>query len=172
MTATIQSTSISGEAGSVVRVPVWRGDRAQGAVVAAGIALAATILGIAIGQVWGMAIGIPAATISGWALAPRVRTDRSPLGAVVSMAALTIALADAMVVIGIGVATIIAGSVPFGEVGLLELIARAVFFGAMSWLFGMIFVGIVSLLVTIPCAALWALGVRHLARHMAIASCG
>jgi hypothetical protein len=162
---TIQSASVTRGLHKPILVPATRGRRADGAIVAAGVALVATILAIAIGQVWGMALGIPAATLSGWLLAPRIRTDRRPFGTILSMAALTIAIADAMVVLGFGVASVVGGSVPFGDVGVLELVASAAVFAVVTWLLGMILVGIISLFVTVPCAAVWALLVRKLARQ-------
>lgn len=160
MTTTIQSASVASDAAVPILVPAMHGRRAPGAIVAAGIAVAGTIIGVAIGQEWGVALGIPAAAVSGWLLAPRIRTDRSPIGVILAMAALTIAIADAMVVIGLGVASAIAGGGPFGELAVLELIGGAIVF----WLLGLIIVGILSLTVTIPCAAVWALVVRRLAR--------
>jgi hypothetical protein len=165
VTVTIQSASVTRELDNLILVPVTRGSRADGAIVAAGVALGVTILAIAIGQVWGMALGIPAATVSGWLLAPRIRSDRRPFGTILSMAALTISIADAMVVIGFGVASVVGGSVPFGDVGVLELLASAAVFAVVTWLLGMILVGILSLFVTIPCATVWALIVRKLARQ-------
>ena len=162
---TIQSASVTRGLDDLILVPVTRGSRADGAIVAAGVALGATILAIAIGQVWGMALGIPAACVSGWLLAPRIRSDRRPLGTIFSMAALTISIADAMVVTGFGVASVVGGSVPFGDVGVLELLASAVVFAVVTWLLGMILVGILSLFVTIPCATVWALIVRKMARQ-------
>jgi hypothetical protein len=165
MATTIQSAFVAGEAAPIVPA-VRRGGRAQGAIVAAAVAIAATILGIVIGQVWGMALGIPAATVSGWWLAPRIRTDRAPIGVMFSMAALTIALADAMAVLGLFVGATIAGTGPaggtgqFGELALLQLIGGAILF----WLLGLILVGILSLLVVVPCAAAWAYIVRKLAQ--------
>jgi hypothetical protein len=164
MNTTIWSASVDREptGESPAGVPVLRASRILGAGVAAVIAVAAALIAAGLNGGWLFALGIPAATVSGWALGPSVRNVAWPLGATMGMAALTVALADA-----IAVATIISSGGGYATDGVDPISATAFIpvASAVIWLFGFIVVGLPALAITIPCAAIWSLVVRSLIRR-------
>lgn len=159
------------QSASVVRDPVeaspagiarLRASRVLGAAVAAAVAVAATLIAAGMSGGWFIALGIPAATFSGWLLGPTVRNVGWPLTATIWMATLTVALADA-----IAVATVISSGGGYATEGVEPLSAMAFVLvaSAVIWLFGFTIVGLLSLVLTIPCAVVWALLVRSLIRR-------
>ena len=147
------STIISADVTDHVRaedVPIMAGSRPLGAAVAAGIAVIAAFLGYAIGQTEFLGLGIPAAAISGWLLSPGIRSQGSIAGPAVGMAIISIAIADALLVLG-SVSSSAAGS-------------EAIVGAFALWAIGLVVVGIPMLIATAPCAIAWAVIVRKLTR--------
>lgn len=125
-----------------------------GAVVAGAVALVAALLGAPF-----LALGIPAATVSGWWLGPGIRPTEGIAGAALKMATSTVILADAMLMAGWAVGSL-ARMDPLGGTSITNMIAGSVFL----FVAGLFIVGIPMLLVTIPCGLVWAALVRRAAR--------
>jgi hypothetical protein len=123
---------------------VRRGSRLPGAVVA--LAIAASVA-IVTWPVFGsfFAFGIPAATMLGWWLGPAVRSDEPIDGPVIVMALLSIPLAEAIWIVATPSAT--------------TSVTAVLFVG----IYGLMYIGIPMLFVTVPCAIAWAKVVRRLA---------
>jgi hypothetical protein len=122
-----------------------RGSRLWGALIA--LAIAASVA-IVTSPLFGsfFAIGIPAATVLGALLGPSVRTGEPVDGPVIAMATLTIPLAEVVFVLSTPSATMSVASVLFVVT------------------YGLMYVGIPMLIVTVPCAIAWAMAVRSLSR--------
>jgi len=137
-----------------------------GAVVAGGVAVLVTVAGILIDisppvgvvDFPFLGIGIPAAALIGALVGPSIRARGGVGSAVLAMATLTIAVADAFLVLGIWIAALFSGS---SGSDFLAAIAGAV----ALWLIGLIVVGVPMLLVTTPCAFVWAWILRELTRR-------
>lgn len=144
-------------------VRVVHAGRIVGGSVAAVVAIAATLIAATLNGGWFLALGIPAASVTGWYLGPGVRGDGWPLRPTIAMATLTIGLADAFAV----VATMLRwdGGYAAQGVDLISATAFILFTSVVTWLLGLIVVGLLSLAVTIPCAVVWALIVRSLIRR-------
>lgn len=125
-----------------------------GVVVAGAAALVAALLGAPF-----LALGIPAATVSGWWLGPGIRPTETIAGSALKMAAATVILADAMLMAGSAVVNLVHMD-PFGGTSITNLISGSVF----MFVAGLFIVGIPMLLVTIPCGLVWAALVRRAAR--------
>jgi hypothetical protein len=126
------------------------GGRWTGAAVAASVAFIAALVGLGVGAPF-LLIGIPAATIAGWRLGPKVRPAGGVAGMTVAMAVVTIASADALFVIAAVAST---------DTGLLNGIVPAM----LWWAAGFVVVGIPMMTVVVPCALVWAVVVQRLAR--------
>jgi hypothetical protein len=124
--------------------------------IAFSIAFAAGLIGLGFGTPV-LLIGIPAATVAGWFLGPKVSPSGGLAGVAVGMAILTIAIADALVV----VPTMVASSASSSYGGSDPL--SAVTSGLALWGIGLVFVGIPMLIPTVPCGFVWAMLVRRLA---------
>ena len=124
---------------------VRRGSRLFGALVAMVIAASVAIVTSPLFESF-LSIGIPGATLLGWLLGPSVRTDESIDGPVMTMAILTIPLALVVFIATSASATSSVTSVLFVA------------------LYGLLYIGIPMLFVTVPCAIAWAKVVRRLAR--------
>jgi hypothetical protein len=132
------------------------GSQWTGAAVAASVAFVAGLVGLGFGAPL-LLIGIAAVTIAGWRLGPKVRPAGGVAGMTVAMAVVTIASADALFVIPAVAST---------GTDLLTGIAAAM----LWWAVGFVVVGIPMMTVVVPCALVWAVVVRRLARgsrHMA-----
>jgi hypothetical protein len=141
-------------------VHVVHAGRMLGGGVAAVVAIAATLIAATLNGGWFLALGIPAASVTGWYLGPGVRSDCLPLRPTIGMATLTIGLTDAFAV----VATMLRWDGGYAGQGadLISATAFILYTSVVTWLLGLIVVGLLSLAVTIPCAVLWALIVRSL----------
>jgi hypothetical protein len=131
----------------VASVPRW-----HGAAIGCSIAFVAGLVGLGF-EVPFLLLGIPAATVAGWFLGPRVAADGGVAGMAVAMAVVTISTADAMLVTALGLTSVGAG--------LVQGLATAM----LAWALGMVFVGIPMLVITVPCGLVWAMLVRMLARR-------
>jgi len=140
-----------------------RASRSLGAGTAVAVAVAATLIGASLNGGWFLALGIPAAALSGWFIGPAIQGDGWPLRPTIAMATLTIGFADALAV----VATMIRWDGGYAAQGVDAISATAfiLFTSVVTWLLGLIVVGLLSLAVTIPCAVIWALLVRGLIRR-------
>jgi hypothetical protein len=136
--------------------PLERGTRALGAVVAAAVALVPATAGLFLAGTLFLAIGIPAAAIAGALLGPSIRSTSANGGATVLMATLSVALGDAIVVVWLILA---AGADASGlRSGAESVWSSSIHLGIL----GLAAVGIPMLLITIPCAIVWAVAVRSL----------
>ena|SRR6266487_6823379 len=126
------------------------GDRWTGAAVAASVAFVAALIGLGFGAPL-LLIGIPAATIAGWRLGPKVPPAGGVAGMGTAMAVVTIAIADALFVIPVIAST---------GTDLLNGIAAAM----LWWVVGFAIVGIPIMTVVVPCALVWTVVVQRLAR--------
>ena len=151
MTSTIISAAVRVQPGSGVG-PMMTGSRSVGAAVAFGIAAAAALVAFWLTGFERLAVGVPAAAMSGCLLGPRIGGRGSVIGSSFVMATLTIGIADAVVLIWLA-----GGSTS----GVVETITGVV----GLWLAGLVFVGIPMLVVALPCAVAWAIVVRKLARE-------
>lgn len=142
--------------GLVIRVA----RRSLGAAVAFGIAGTVSIVGLWAGA-WYLAAGIPAATLLGWALAPRIRNDRGSGDTVLLMGGLTVLLTDAFVIIAAEVGSVVRGTaqseIGFADNPIISIVA--------AWVLGLLFFGWAALIITIPAAWAWASLVRLLVRR-------
>ena len=150
MASTIISASIRHQAGSGSIPPIMTASAPVSAVIAAAIAAIPAIAVFAIGHTWFFALGIPSAAISGWLIGPAIRSDGDIFGPAMGMALLPIAIADALFLLRPDMTTATGA----------DAIAPLLF----GWLLGLIVIGFPMLIVTIPCAAIWALLVRRLVR--------
>jgi hypothetical protein len=153
MDAMTLSTALDPPAGQDVVVPVspW-----PAAGVAFSIAFVAGLIGLGF-ETPALLIGIPAATVAGWFLGPKVPLGGAVAGVAVGMAILTTGIADALVVVPSVVASSASSSV--GGIDPLGAVAG----GLAFWGIGLVFVGIPMLIVTVPCGLVWAVLVRRLA---------
>ena len=150
MASTIISAAVRDQADSDTD-PIMIATRPGGAGVATAIAVVAAFLGFAISQSGFLGVGVPAAAIAGWFLGPSVRTGSGVVGPALGMAILTIAVADGLFIVG--AAGNSGGVAADGIGGYVAL-----------WSIGVVLVGIPMLIVTVPCALLWAFIVRKLVR--------
>jgi hypothetical protein len=126
-----------------------------GSGVAFSIAFVAGLIGLGF-ETPVLLIGIPAATVAGWFLGPKVPVSGGLAGVAAGMAILTIAIADALVVVPSMVAS---ASSSYGPSDPLSAVTS----GLALWGIGLVFVGIPMLIVTVPCGLVWAVLVRRLA---------
>src|SRR3954469_5923320 len=77
-----------------------RATRRSGVMAGAEVAVAATLVAMLFGAPY-LALGIPAAMVTGFWLGPRVRSPGPIVGVGLRMAALTVVVADAMLVVGV-----------------------------------------------------------------------
>jgi hypothetical protein len=151
MASTIISAAVRDQADSDTD-PIMIATRPVGAGVACAIAVVAAFLGFAISQSAFLGVGVPAAAIAGWFLGPSIHTGGGLVGPAFGMAILTIAVADGLVIVGAaGNSGGAAADAIWGYVGL--------------WSIGIVLVGIPMLILTVPCALVWAFIVRRLARE-------
>jgi len=150
MASTISSGAVRDQADSDTE-PSMTASRPVGAGVATAIAVVAAFLGFAISQSGFLGVGVPAAAIAGWFLGPSIRTGRGVVGPALGMAILTIAIADGLFIVGAAGNSVGAGADAIG--GFVAL-----------WSIGVVLVGIPMLILTVPCALLWAFIVRKLVR--------
>jgi len=135
-----------------------RPTRGQGSAIAAVIAFAVTLVPAAFnGPALFFATGIPAAAVVGALAAPSMTDRAGTISATLVMATITIALADAFVVVGLA-----AGAIA-STTGTIDLPAGIVGMGGL-WLIGLVVVGVPMLILTTPCAIAWAWIVRRLPR--------
>jgi len=125
-------------------------DRWIGAAVAASVAFLAALVGLGVDAPF-LLIGIPAATIAGWRLGPKVPPAGGVAGMGTAMAILTIAAADALIVIPMIAST---------GTDLLNIIPAAM----ILWVVGFAVVGIPMMTLVVSCAFVWAVVVQRLAR--------
>jgi hypothetical protein len=130
----------------------------SGAAVAFSISFVAGLIGLGFDQPL-LLIGIPAATIAGWRLGPRIRPTGDLISMTVAMSFATVAIADTLVVIPLGIGSSMSASAA-GSIDPFRGIAASLFL----WFFGFILVGVPMMIVTVPCGLLWAALVRKLAR--------
>jgi hypothetical protein len=135
--------------------------RWSGAAVAFSIAFVAGLVGLGFEQPL-LLLGIPAATIAGWWLGPRISPTSDLIVITVAMALATVAIADTLVVIPLGIGSATTASL-VGSIDPFRGIAASLFL----WFFGFILVGVPIMVVTVPCGLLWAALVRKLARDAA-----
>ena len=124
--------------------------------VAFSIAFVAGLIGLGF-EVPFLLLGIPAATVAGGFLGPKVPPSGGVAGVAVGMALLTTAIADALVVIASAVSS---SASSFGPTEPWS----AVVGGLALWVIGLVVVGIPMLIITAPCGLVWAVLVRALAR--------
>jgi hypothetical protein len=153
MDAMALSTVLDPPAGQddVVPISPW-----PAAGVAFSIAFVAGLIGLSF-ETPVLLIGIPAATVAGWFLGPKVPLGGGVAGVAIGMAVLTTAIADALVVVPTVVASAASSSV--GGIDPLGAVAG----GLAFWGLGLVFVGIPILIITVPCGLVWAVLVRRLA---------
>lgn len=132
--------------------------RRPGATVAFSIAVVAGLIGLGF-EAPLLLLGIPAATVAGWILGPTVKPANGIGGISVAMAVVTVAIADALVILALGVGSLTSSST--GGLDPLAAIAGAV----ILWGIGFVVVGIPMLFITVPCGLVWAVVVRMLARR-------
>jgi hypothetical protein len=123
--------------------------------VAFSIAFLAGLIGLGF-EVPFFLIGIPAATVAGWFLGPKIPPSGGLGGVAIGMALLTTAIADALVVVPAVVASSANSSV--GGIDPLGAVAG----GLAFWAIGLVIIGIPMLAITAPCGLLWAVLVRRL----------
>jgi hypothetical protein len=147
--------------GTAVELPrddaVAAASRWLGAGVGFSIAFVAGLIGLGFGAPF-LLIGIPSATVAGWFFGRNVRASGGVAGGAIGMAILTIAIADALVVVPTAIAS---ASSSYGSSDPLS----AVMGGLALWGIGLVFVGIPMLIITAPCGLVWAVLVRTLARR-------
>lgn len=97
--------------------------------------------------------------MAGWILGPTVKPANGIGGISVAMAVVTVAIADALVILALGVGSLTSSST--GGLDPLAAIAGAV----ILWGIGFVVVGIPMLFITVPCGLVWAVVVRMLARR-------
>ena len=131
--------------------------RWSSALVAFSIALVPGLVGLGFEQPF-LLVGIPAATIAGWRLGRRIRPTGGLIEVALAMAVATVAIADALVVIPLGIGS----SMAAGEAGSFDVF-RGLAASLFLWFFGFILVGVPMMVVTFPCGLLWAALVRKLA---------
>jgi hypothetical protein len=146
MASTIISAAVRDRADGDTN-PIMTASRPVGAGIACAIAVAAAFLGFAISQSGFLGVGVYAAAIAGWFLGPSIRTRGGLAGPAFGMAILTIAMADGLFVLG--AADNSGGAAADAIGGYLAL-----------WAVGIVLVGIPMLILTLPCALLWAFIVR------------
>ena len=128
-----------------------------GAAVGFSIAFVATLIGFGFDAPF-LALGIPAATIAGWRLGPKVTSSGGVVGMAVAMGVATVAVADALVVVGsLGLSSASGGTDLLATIG----------GGVVVWSIGFVVVGIPMMILTIPCGVVWAVLVGALARQNA-----
>jgi hypothetical protein len=154
MSTTTLSTSLDPPARQDVVAPMspW-----PAAGVAFSIAFVAGLIGFGFEAPF-LLLGIPAATVAGGFLGPKVPLSGGVAGVAVGMALLTTAIADALVVVPSAVAS---SASSFGPTEPLS----AVVSGLALWVIGLVIVGIPMLVITAPCGLVWAVLVRALARR-------
>jgi hypothetical protein len=135
-----------------------RATRGLGAAVGVAVAAAPAVAAYAYADTAFLAAGIPGALLVGALLGPRIRGDGPIAGVVVAMATLAIVVADAVVCTW---AIIEPGLERLGGTDVATLIVGGIYIGAA----GLVIVGVPMLLVTLPCAFVWALVVRELVRR-------
>jgi hypothetical protein len=131
--------------------------RATGAIVGAAIAVAAALVAAPLGSPF-LALGIPAATASGWLLGPRIRPAESIVDPALRMAAVTVVVADAFLMLASMVLSIVRVD-PYGGTTIVDAIGGSLFLFTV----GLVIVGIPMLLITVPCGLAWAGLVRSAA---------
>jgi hypothetical protein len=119
-----------------------------GPILAHGLAAPAPGLGASF-----VLAGIPAAAIAGWIMGPRSRREGF-VGAGLSTAILTTALADAMIVVAWLTPTVASGGPSTTPIG------TALVGAFVLWGLGLVFVGIPMLFITVPCALVWTVLTR------------
>ena len=143
-----------------------RGSRLLGGGTAAVIAIAANVIAFTVdapgpfpqsGLPY-LALGIPAAALVGAWLGPTVGELTGARSAAFLMAVATIPVADAFVVLAVLFATFFATPTTVDPAGPIVAL------GAI-WLIGLVLVGLPMLVVTAPCAIVWALLVRATVRR-------
>ena len=146
------STALDPPAGQDVVAPIspW-----PAAGVAFSIAFVAGLIGLGF-ETPVLLIGIPAATVAGWFLGPKIPPIGGLAGVAAGMAILSIAIADALVVVP---STVTSASSSYGASDPLSAVTS----GLALWGIGLVFVGIPMLIVTVPCGFVWAVLVRRLA---------
>jgi hypothetical protein len=132
-----------------------RASRWSGAAVGFSVAFVAALIGFGFDARF-LVLGVPAATIAGWILGPKVGPADGLLGMSVAMGVVTIAVADALAVTASA-----ALSVAYGGIGLLPMIAGWVF----VWAAGFVIYGLPIMAVTVPCGMIWVVLVRALGRE-------
>jgi hypothetical protein len=149
MASTIISAAVGDRAGDTFSI--MTGTRPVGAAVASAIAIVAAFVTYSIGHSDFLGLGIPAAAIAGWLLGPSVWSGGRLAGPTLGMGMLTVAIADALFVLG---ATATPSEAAAGAIGRYVAL----------WVVGLVLVGIPMLFVTVPCGLLWAFIMRKLAR--------
>jgi hypothetical protein len=158
MSASIITTTSSAAATAAPGIPSEaRATRSMGAAAGALVAGAAALLALAMDAPL-LALGLPAATVAGFWLGPQVRSSGAIAAPAVAMGALTVLLADALLVAG-------AGGLSLLETGRVvdTSLANAIGGGLFLFLIGLIVVGSPMLAITIPCGLIWAAVVRRFA---------
>ena len=130
------STALDPPAGQDVVAPIspW-----PAAGVAFSIAFVAGLIGLGF-ETPVLLIGIPAATVAGWFLGPKIPPIGGLAGVVVP-------------------STVTSASSSYGASDPLSAVTS----GLALWGIGLVFVGIPMLIVTVPCGFVWAVLVRRLA---------
>ncbi|MFL5725999.1 MAG: hypothetical protein ACJ77F_06635 [Chloroflexota bacterium] len=153
---TIRAAATRGPSLAVVRQR--RGTTLLGAAVGAVLAVVATLVGASLTGSSFLAVGIPAATIVAGAAGPWVHERHWNGGPMLLVATATVALADCFVVAGMLINALSSPSPvpdPMTTAG-----------GALTmWVIGLVIVGLPMLVITTPCAIVWALVVRELVRR-------
>jgi hypothetical protein len=151
MASTIISAAVRDQADGDTH-PIMTASRPVGAGVACAIAVVAALLGFAISQSGFLGVGVPAAAIAGWVLGPGIRARGGLVGPAFGMTILTIAVADGLFILG-------AAGNPGGAT------AEGIWGYVALWAIGLVIIGIPMLILTVPCALIWAYIVRRLARE-------
>ena len=120
-----------------------------GPILAPGLAAPAPGLGLSF-----VLAGIPAAATAGWIMGPRTRQSEGFVAAL-TMAILTTALADAMIVIVRVAPTVASGGADATSIG--TALAGVV----VLWGLAVAFVGIPMLFITVPCGLVWSVLTRR-----------
>jgi hypothetical protein len=149
MASTIIPAAVGDRAGDTFSI--MTGTRPVGAAVASAIAIVAAFVTYAIGHSDFLGLGVPAAAIAGWLLGPSVWRGGGLAGPTLGMGMLTVAIADALFVLG---ATATPSEAAAGAIGRYVAL----------WVVGLVLVGIPMLIVTVPCGLLWVFIMRKLAR--------
>ena len=159
-------STLRGGPSELLQRPERRGSRLLGGGVAALIAVVANVIAFKLdargpfpqsGFPY-LALGIPAAVLVGAWLGPTVGERTGARSAAFLMAVATIAVADALLILVSLVASQFVTPTPLDPVSLI------VSLGAF-WLFGLFIAGVPMLVVTAPCAIVWAVVVRALVRR-------